>query len=86
MYVKQAELLCPVFKDICPLLAALSELGTLKVQDDLPEPPNLLILLPALFPKRIHGTLQRSQLLPELLKNLHQNLGLFHAACTTFHA
>ena len=84
--VEQAELLIPVVKNVCPLLTALSELGTLKIQDDLSESLNLLILLPALFPERIHGALQHGILLPELLKNLHQNPGLFHAACTTLHA
>ena len=72
--------------NVCPLLTALSELGALKIQDDLSESLNLLILLPALFPERIHGALQHGILLPELLKNLHQNLGRFHAACTTLHA
>ena len=80
------KLLIPVVKNVCPLLTALSELGTLKIQDDLSESLNLLILLPALFPERIHGALQHGILLPELLKNLHQNPGLFHAACTTLHA
>lgn len=49
--IEQAELLIPVVKNVCPLLAALSELGTLKIQNDLPESLNLLILLPALFPE-----------------------------------
>lgn len=49
--VEQAELLIPVVQDVHPLLAALFELGVLKIQDDLPESLNLLILLPALFPK-----------------------------------
>lgn len=76
----------PAVKDVRPLVTALSELGALKIQNNLPESLNLLILLPALFPERIHGALQHGILLPELLKNLHQNLGLFHAACTTLHA
>ena len=86
LHVKQAELLRPVVKDVPLLLAALSELGTLKIQDDLLESLYLLNHLPALFPERIHGSLQHGELLPKLLKNLHRNLGLFHAACTTFHA
>lgn len=49
--VEQAELLIPVVQDVRPLLAALFELGALKIQDDLSESLNLLILLPALFPK-----------------------------------
>ena len=84
-HVEQAQLLRPVIKDIRPLFTALSELCPLKIQNDLPKPLNLLILLPALFPERIHGALQHGELLPELFKNLHRNLGLFHAACTTFH-
>ena len=42
--IEQAELLIPVVQDVRPLLAALSELGTLQTQDDLPEPLNLLRL------------------------------------------
>ena len=34
--VKQAELLIPIVQDVRPLLAAMSELGALKIQDDLP--------------------------------------------------
>ena len=52
--VEQAELLIPVVQDIRPLLAALPELGALKIQDDLSESLNLLILLSALFPERIN--------------------------------
>ena len=52
--VEQAELLIPVVQDVRPLLAALFELGALKIQDDLSESLNLLILLPALFPERIN--------------------------------
>ena len=74
-----------LFSYLLPLFTALSELCPLKIQYDLPKPLNLLILLPALFPERIHGALQHGELPPELFKNLHRNLGLFHAACTTFH-
>ena len=56
--VKHAELLSSVIQDVRPLFAALSELGTLQIQDDLAEPLNLLILLSALFPERIDGALQ----------------------------
>ena len=49
--VEQAELLIPVVQDVRPLLAALFELSALKIQDDLPESLDLLILLLALFPK-----------------------------------
>lgn len=54
--VKQAELLVPAVKDVRPLVTALSELGALKIQNNLPESLNLLILLPALFPEQINGT------------------------------
>ena len=53
--VEQAELLIPIVQDVRPLLAAMSELGALKIQDDLTESLNLLILLPALFPEQING-------------------------------
>lgn len=53
--VKQAELLMPAVKDVRPLVTALSELGALKIQNNLPESLNLLILLPALFPEQING-------------------------------
>ena len=56
--VEQAELLMPAVKDVRPLVTALSELGALKIQNNLPESLNLLILLPALFPERINGALQ----------------------------
>ena len=49
----QAELLISAVKDVSPLLTALSKLCMLKIYDDLPEPLNLLILLPALFPEPI---------------------------------
>ena len=55
LHVKQAELLRPVIKDIRTLLAALSESGALKIQNDLLEPLDLLILLPALFPERVNS-------------------------------
>ena len=84
--VKQAELLIPVVQDVRPLFTALSELGALKIQDDLPEPLNLLILLTALFPECINGALQHGILLPDFRENLHEKLGLFHAAFTTLHA
>ena len=83
--VEQAELLVPVVKDVRPLLAALSELGTLEIQDDLPEPLDLLILFPALFSERINGALQHGILLPDFRKNLQEKLRLFHAAFTTLH-
>ena len=79
--IKHAELLIPVVKDVCPFLAALSELGTLQIQDDLTEPLNLLILLSALFPERIDGALQYGQ----LLLNCKKYLRLLHAAFTTLH-
>ena len=79
--VKHAELLIPVVKDVRPLLAALSELGTLQIQDDLPEPLNLLILFPALFSERINGSLQHVQ----LLLNCKKYFPLLHAAFTTLH-
>lgn len=53
--VKQAELLIPIIQDVRPLFTALSKLGALQVQDDLPEPLNLLILLLALFPERVNA-------------------------------
>ena len=84
--VEQAELLIPIVQDVRPLLAAPSELGALKIQDDLTESLNLLILLPALFPERINGALQHGILLPDFRKNLHKKLSLFHAAFTTLHA
>ena len=84
--VEQAELLIPVVQDIRPLLTELSELGALKIQDDLPEPPNLLIILLALFSERINGALQHGILLPDFRKNLHEKLSLFHAAFTTLYA
>ena len=80
--IEQAELLIPVVKNVCPLLTALSELGTLKIQDDLPESLNLLILLPALFLERINGALQHGQLPP----NGKKYLRLLHAAFTVLHA
>lgn len=84
-YVEHAGLPIPVVQDVWPLLAALSKLGTLKIQDDLPAPVNLLILLPALFPERINGALQHGILRPDLRKNLHEIFGLLHAAFTTLH-
>ena len=54
----------------------------LQTQDDLPEPLNLLILLPALFPERINGALQHGQ----LLLNCKKDFRLLHAAFTTLHA
>ena len=45
----------PAVKDVRPLVTALSELGALKIQNNLPESLNLLILLPALFPEQING-------------------------------
>ena len=80
--VEQAELLIPIVQDVRPLLAAPSELGALKIQDDLTESLNLLILLPALFPERINGALQHSQ----LPLNCKKYLRLLHAAFTTLHA
>lgn len=80
--VEQAELLIPIVQDVRPLFAALPELGALKIQDDLSESLNLLILLPALFPERINGALQHGILLPDFRKNLHKKLSLFHAAFT----
>ena len=77
--IEQAELLIPVVKNVCPFLTALSELGALKIQDDLPESLNLLILLPALFPERINGTLQHGQLLLDCKKYFR----LLHAAFTS---
>ena len=72
----------PVVKNVCPLLTALSELGALKIQDDLSESLNLLILLPALFPERINGALQHGQ----LPLNGKKYLRLLHAASTVLHA
>ena len=80
--VEHAELLIPVVQDVRPLLTALSELGALQIQDDLPEPLNLLILLPALFPERINGALQHGQ----LLLNCKKYFRLLHAAFTALHA
>ena len=80
--VKQTELLSSVIQDVRPLFTALSELGALQIQDDLPEPLNLLILLPALFPERINGALQHGQ----LLLNCKKYFRLLHAAFTTLHA
>ena len=79
--VKHAELLSSVIQDVRPLFAALSELGTLQIQDDLTEPLNLLILLSALFPERIDGALQYGQ----LLLNCKKYFRLLHAAFTTLH-
>lgn len=48
LHVKHAELLVSIVKNVRPLLAALSELRVLKIQNDLPESLNFLILLLAL--------------------------------------
>ena len=79
-------MLIPVVQDVCPLLAVLSELGTLQIQDDLPESLNLLILLPALYSQYINGALQHGVLLPDFRKNLHEKFSLLHAAFTILHA
>ena len=72
----------PAVKDVRPLVTALSELGALKIQNNLPESLNLLILLPALFPERINGALQHGQ----LPLNGKKHLRLLHAAFTVLHA
>ena len=82
LYIEQAELLIPVVKDVCPFLAALSELSALQIQDDLPESLNLFILLSALFPEHIDGALQHGQLLLDCKKYFR----LLHAAFTALHA
>lgn len=43
----------PAVKDVRPLVTTLSELGALKIQNNLPESLNLPILLPALFPEQM---------------------------------
>ena len=73
-----AKLLVSIVKDVRLLLTALSELGALKIQDDLPESLYLLILLPALFAKRIHGVLHHGQ----LLLDCKEYFRLLHAAFT----
>ena len=72
----------PAVKDVRPLVTALSELGALKIQDDLSESLNLLILLSALFPERIHGALQHGR----LLLNCKKYFCLSHTASITLYA
>ena len=84
--VKQAELLIPIVQNVRPLLAALSELGALQIQDDLSEPFVFFVFPAIFFFENLNSALQHGILLPDFRKNLHKKLSLFHAAFTTLHA
>ena len=81
LHIKQAELMMPIVKDVRPLLAALSGLVPLTIQDDFPEPLNLIILLLAFLSECTNDALQHGL----LLLNCKMCLRLLHTAFTTLH-
>ena len=64
----------------------MSKLGALKIQDDLTEPFVFFVFPAIFFFEGLNGALQHGILLPDFRENLHEKLGLFHAAFTTLHA
>ena len=52
----------------------------------LPEPFVFFVFPAIFFFEDLNGALQHGILLPDFRENLHEKLGLFHAAFTTLHA